>query len=305
MNQSLNFKHLYYFWVIAREGSLVKASELLDLAPQTLSSQLTKLEETVGSLLFRRENRRLVLTDLGQTTYRYADEMFRVAEELRSVLDAAPEERPIGLAVGVSASIHKLIAFHLLEPAFTLPRPVRLRCRTGGLDDLMRELKSLQLDVVLTDRLPDQEPGSHWYAHAVGTSSISLFASPETAERLRNDFPHSLEGQAFLANSVQAPYVHRLLQWFEEQGIRLNIWAEIDDSALIKVFGRQGLGVFAAPTLVQEEVCRQYQVDAIGEVAAVTESLYAITRSRITAHPSVAAICGQELMQQKASKKTD
>lgn len=264
MLQSLNFKHLYYFWVIAREGSLVRAAQLLNLAPQTLSSQLTALESSLDSLLFRRENRRLVLTDLG-------------------------------LTVGVAASIHKLIAYQLLEPALTLTRPVRLSCRSGRPSQLLQDLKAGQLDVVLTDREPDAGMDDHCYVHPLGQTSITLFATPDLAATLQTDFPHSLQGQAFLANAVKAPYVRQLMQWFDEQGIRLDIRAEIDDSALIKVFGHQGYGVFAAPTVIADEVCRQYQVAAVGEVAEVRDQLYAVSRSRRNSHPAVAAICGQSL----------
>lgn len=295
MLQSLNFKHLYYFWVIAREGSLARAAQLLNLAPQTLSSQLTALESSLDSLLFRRENRRLVLTDLGQTVYRYADDMFRIADELKTVLDTRPDERALGLTAGVAASIHKLIAYQLLEPALTLTRPVRLSCRSGRPSQLLQDLKAGQLDVVLTDREPDAGMDDHCYVHPLGQTSITLFATPDLAATLQTGFPHSLQGQAFLANAVKAPYVRQLMQWFDEQGIRLDIRAEIDDSALIKVFGHQGYGVFAAPTVIADEVCRQYQVAAVGEVAEVRDQLYAVSRSRRNSHPAVAAICGQSL----------
>ncbi|SDW26738.1 transcriptional activator NhaR [Marinobacter mobilis] len=308
MPGTLNYKHLYYFWVIAREGSLVRASELLDLAPQTLSSQLTALEESIGSLLFRREHRRLVLTDLGQTTFRYADEMFRVADELKSVLDSDPADRPLTLSVGVAASIHKLIAYQLLEPAIKLDRQVHISCHTGGLEALLRDLKSRRLDVVLSDRLPESNPENHWGIHTIGQSSISLFAIPELAAQLRDDFPQSMHNQAFLANAIRTPYAHQLMQWFHDQGIRLDVSVEIDDSALLKVFGRNGFGVFAAPTVIRDEVCRQYQVEMIGEVESVTDTLYAISRNQVQAHPAVEAICTQgasKASKANASKKTD
>ncbi|BES73621.1 transcriptional activator NhaR [Marinobacter nanhaiticus D15-8W] len=295
MLDTLNFRHLYYFWVIAHEGSLAQASERLDLAPQTLSGQLASLEQAVGGLLFRRESRRLFLTDLGRTVLGYADEMFSVADELCQVVQSAPEDRPLKLVVGVSASIHKLIAYHLIEPALTLDRDVQLTCRTARIEDLLRDLARQQLDVLLTDRVPLTDAGARWHLHELGQSGISLFAAPALAQRLTPGYPASLNGQPFLANALDAPYLHQLTRWFSEQGVRLKVRAEIDDSALIKVFGRQGQGVFAAPTLIADEVCRQYEVACLGHVEGVTDHLYAITRTRQSTHPAVEAICRQRI----------
>lgn len=295
MLDTLNFRHLYYFWVIAREGSMARASDRLDLAPQTLSGQLASLEEAVGGLLFRREHRRLVMTDLGQTVYGYANDMFAIADELCQVVRSAPTDRPLHLKVGVSASIHKLIAFHLVEPGLTLGRDVQLTCRTGRVEDLLRELNRQELDVLLTDRVPSSDGESGWHLHELGQSSISLFAAPDLAHRLVGEFPGSLNGQPFLANALDAPYLHQLTRWFSEKGVRVRLKAEIDDSALIKVFGRQGLGVFAAPTAVADEVCRQYNVVCIGAVDDVADRFFAMTRSRRTTHPAVEAICRQSI----------
>jgi LysR family transcriptional activator of nhaA len=214
---------------------------------------------------------------------------------LQQVIRSAPLDRPLRLSVGVSASIHKLIAFHLIEPALQLERDVQLSCRTGRVEDLLRDLNRQQLDVLLTDRVPASGSDRRWHLHELRHSSISLFAAPDLARQLAPGFPASLNGQPFLANALDAPYLHQLTRWFSEQGVRLRLKAEIDDSALIKVFGHQGLGVFAAPTLITEEVCRQYEVVCIGCVEEVTETLFAITRSRRSTHPAVEAICSQSM----------
>lgn len=288
----LNLRHLYYFWVISREGSIAKASELLDLAPQTLSGQLATFEESVGGQLFSRERRRLVLTELGQLVQSYANDIFALTGELSETLRLAPADRPLRLAAGVSASIHKLIAFQLLQPALKLNRRVNLDCRTGRAEDLLLSLKRKELDVVLTDRMPQTEAVTDRFAvHPLTSSTISLFAAPEMAGRLRDDFPASLNHQPLLANATDAPYFQKLMNWLTISNVRMDLVARVDDSALIKVFGREGLGVFAAPTAIKEEVCRQYQVEEIAPVKAVTDQLYAITRSRKVAHEGVRAIC--------------
>lgn len=278
--QDLNLRHLYYFWVIAREGSIARASEALDLTPQTLSGQLTTFESTLGSALFRRANRSLQLTDFGQTVFGYADDMFETAQGLTDVLRQPPEDRPLRLSVGIAASIHKLIAYHLTEPALTLDREVHLSVRSGNTPELLKRLAQRGLDVVLTDRQPRSEEASHFRSHRLASSTMSLFAAPELAARLSRDFPASLDREPFLATSLDAPYVNALMNWFSNQGIRVKVAAEVDDSALIKVFARQGFGYFAAPTAIREEVCSQYHVEHVASIAEVTETLFAITRAR-------------------------
>ncbi|ABC28548.1 Transcriptional regulator [Hahella chejuensis KCTC 2396] len=291
MPSSINFKHLYYFWVIAREGSLVAASRELNLAPQTLSGQLASLESQLGGLLFKRQGKQLVLTHLGHTALKYADEMFRVAEELKHVTSMITTQQAIKVSVGISASIHKLFAYRMLEPAMKLERQVDFSCQTGQVEYLVQELDHHRFDIVLADRLPTIQRSSsiHWYK--LEESTISLFAAPSLARDLRSRFPKSLHGQPFLAATLESPYFHQLMQWLNNQGIKPIVRAEIDDSALIKVFGAHGLGVFAAPTIVADEVCRQYQVESIGNIDVVMENLFAITRSRLSGNLAVEAIC--------------
>ncbi len=278
--QDLNFRHLYYFWTIAREGSIARASETLDLTPQTLSGQLATLESSLGGPLFRRANRSLTLTDLGHTVMAYADDMFQTAQALSDVLREPPEHRPLNLGVGISASIHKLIAYHLIKPALALSREVRLSCRTGNNHELLKKLHQRELDVVLTDREPDASQAGDVRTYRLASSSMSLFASSELTAQLSDNFPASLDHQPFLASSLDAPYVNALMNWFATKNLRVKVVAEVDDSALIKVFGREGIGYFAAPTAIRDEVCRQYQVDHLARIAEVRDNLYAVTRGR-------------------------
>ncbi|MBV0932712.1 LysR family transcriptional regulator [Marinobacterium weihaiense] len=301
MLNTLNFRHLYHFWVVAREGSMAKASRILDLAPQTLSSQVATLESEIGGLLFRREGRGLKLTELGQSVQAHADTIFEAAEALQQELQTPADERPLRLSVGISASIHKLIAWRLIEPALQLERRLNLSCETGRTPNLLDDLKRHDLDVVLTDRPPVLQPDSRLHLHDLGSSPMSLFAAPALAQSLRDGFPASLDGQPFLANAVAAPYVSQLMQWFADQGVSVSVRAQVDDSALIKVFGHHGMGVFAAPAVIADEVCRQYQVEMLGRVESVRDTLYAITRGPQPRHAAVQAICQGAL----TSKKSD
>ncbi|MCK7548317.1 LysR family transcriptional regulator [Marinobacter koreensis] len=287
----LNLRHLYYFWVISREGSIARASEVLELAPQTLSGQLATFESSVGGRLFLRERRKLILTDLGRLIRGYADDIFELTGELTDTLRLSESDRPITLYAGVSASIHKLFAYYLLQPAMALPRPMQLECRTGRTEDLILNLKRKELDVVLADRVPDIDTYGPFTVHPLAESSISLFAAPSIARALRGGFPGSLKGQPLLANATDAPYFTRLMNWLSLQGVRMRLVARVEDSALIKVFGRQGFGVFAAPSVIRDEVCRQYEVEEIGKIEEVQDEMFAITRGRKLAHEGVRAIC--------------
>lgn len=291
MSNRLNYRHLHYFWLIAREGSVVSASEQLDLAPQTLSGQIATLEQNLGLRLFRREGRQLALTDPGLQVFRYAEKIFSIGSQLEAFLgDEQSQQRP-SLAVGIVASIHKLFAYRTIQRALDAEPGLTLKCRTGRPEDLMQALRSNRLQVVLTDRVPEAARTDQWQLHSLERSPISLFAAPDLAARLQPDFPQSLHEAPYLANALDAPYHQQLMQRLQEQGIHLREVAEIDDSALIKVFGGQGLGLFAAPSVIRDEVCRQYQVDVVGEVAGVDDQLYAITRPGAFFHPGVSALC--------------
>lgn len=301
----INFRHLYYFWVIAREGGIQRASEVLDLTPQTLSGQLATLENELGGPLFLRRNRTLKLTDFGNEVYRYADDMFRIAESLTEMVRRPPENRPLSLSVGLSASIHKLIGYHLLEPALALSREVRLHCQTGDTHNLLERLARKELELILTDRQPGPGQAGTFLAHRLASSSISLFASAPLAESLRQGFPASLDGAPFLATSVEAPYFTELMNWFAGNQVRVRVVAEVDDSALIKVFGREGVGYFAAPTAIAEEVCRQYKVETVARIDDVQDVLYAVTRAGRIHHPAVEAIVQPRPDLQNGSKKAN
>lgn len=289
----MNYRHLNYFWVIAREGSVVRASQILDLTPQTLSGQLATLESNVGGALFRRERRKLILTELGKTVFQYANEMFTTAQALSDLLEQPPENRPLTLAAGISASIHKLIAYQLLEPALALNREVKLTCQTGSGSALLAQLSRRELDLVLTDRVPEANEARHFLTRQLASSAMSLYAAEPLAEQLTRQFPESLNNQPFLATSVDAPYFTSLMNWFSANRVKVRVAAEVDDSALIKVFGSKGLGYFAAPTSIHDEVCRQYQVVEVARIDEVRDTLYGVVRASGVPGPAVESIIGQ------------
>ena len=286
----LNYSHLHYFWVVAREGSIAKAAQTLHLTPQTISSQLKLLDEAVGQPLFNRVGRRLVLSDMGHMVFEYADEIFSVGAELATVVRGNQVNAPRTLSVGIVSSLPKLIAERIIEPAISAAPPVRIRCHEASLEQLLSELAIHKLDLVLSDQpLPDNMGLKAWH-HRLGDSGMSFFAKSDLARRYRRRFPASLHGAPMLLPSPHSALRRRLDDWFEAQEIAPHIVGEFDDSALLKAFGEAGAGLFVAPTVIEKEIRRMYRTSVIGRTDAINERYYAISPERRLRHPSVVLI---------------
>ncbi len=289
----LNYKHLYYFWVIASEGSIARAAERLFLTPQTLSGQLARLEEAVGDKLFRRAGRRMQRTELGEVVFRYADEMFRLGAELTDVVRGRLPEGGRVLRVAIADVVPKRIAFRILRPALELAPPVRLQCYEGKLEELLMELSRHRVDLVLSDSPAPPSAALRVYNHVLGASATGFFAVPSLAARLRRGFPASLGGAPVLLPTPNTSLRRALELWFDREGLRPDVKAEVEDAALLKVFGASGLGAFPAPALLEAELGAQYGVKLVGQTDAVTERFYAISAERRIRHPAVVAITGE------------
>jgi LysR family transcriptional activator of nhaA len=287
----LNYHHLLYFWQVAREGSLARASAKLLLAPSTVSKQIHQLEDALGHPLFAKSGRRLVLTDSGRVTLRYAEEIFSLGRELQSTLQERPVGRPMRLSVGVADVVPKLIAHRVLESARTTGSPVRLVCREDKPDKLLAELALLNLDVILTDAPVAPQANAKAFSHLLGEYGVTIFGRPAAAARLRAGFPRSLDGVPMLLPTENTMLRRTLDLWLDASGLRPDIVGEFEDSALLMVFGQRGVGLFPAPSPIAREVERQYKVEAVGIVPGVRERLYAISMQRSIDHPAVAAIC--------------
>lgn len=286
----INYKHLHYFWVVARQGGIARASESLHLTPQTISGQINMLEEKLGQPLFSKAGRNLELTETGRLVLSYADEIFSLGGELEEAVHNLPAERPMVFKVGVADVVPKTIAYRLLAPAMKLPDQVRIVCKENNLESLLGELALHRVDMVIADGPIPPGINVRGYNHALGECGISFLAVPELAKTLRKNFPQSLEGAPLLLpseiNMVQA----RLLKWLDGLRVHPRIVGEFDDSALMKVFGQAGTGIFISPTPIAAEVAQQYGVQVIGETEEVREQFYAISVERKISHPAVAAI---------------
>ncbi len=286
----LNYHHLLYFWVVAREGSVAKACQQLHLAQPTISGQIRALEKSLKTALFKRSGRNLVLTETGRTVYRYADEIFSLGRELQDTLKSRPTGRAVRVVVGVSDALPKLIVHRLLEPALRLPDEVHVTCLDGEPDRLLAQLALHELDLVLSDSPANPRLGFRAFNHLLGECGVTFFGTEELARQYRKGFPESLNGAPFLMPSGNAALRRLLDQWFDTLGIRPRIRGEFADSALLKAFGQFGDGLFAAPTAVEVDVKRMYHVAVVGREDTLRERFYAVSVEKRLKHPAVVAI---------------
>ena len=286
----LNYHHLLYFWTVAREGTIARAGEKLRLGQPAISTQLRLLEASLGEKLFRKAGRKLELTETGHMVYRYADEIFSLGREMLDTVKGRPTGQPLRFVVGIVDVVPKLIAMRLLEPALQLPEPLRLICREDSFERLLSELALHNLDLVLSDAPVTGAMNFRAYNHLLGESTVGVFGTKELARKYRRRFPQSLDAAPFLIQGHTSLMRRSLESWFDSNGLRPLIRAEIEDSALLKVFGQAGEGLFAAPFVIKDEICRQYEVEFVGEISSIRERFYAISAERRLKHPAVVAI---------------
>lgn len=288
--ERINYQHLYYFWMVAKQGSVTAACEILHLAQPTVSGQLAVFEQAVGAKLLRREGRKLVVTDTGRAVFHYAEEIFALGREMGHMLKGRTTERGLRLNIGVSDAMPKLIAYRLMAPVLKLSEPAQIHCVEDKTERLLTEIGLHSIDMMLSDVPATPASGTRIFNHFLGESAVAVFAAPALAARYRDDFPRCLNGAPFLLPTTNTALRRSLDQWFDSQQISPAIQAEVEDSALLKTFGAAGAGLFFSPQAVSSEIQRQYGTEMLGLAEGVYERFYAITAQRRLKHPLVAAI---------------
>jgi len=286
----LNFHHLHYFWSTVKEGGVGKASLALNVTQPTISKQLRLLEEQLGEPLFDRASGRMVLTDAGRLAFEYADEIFSLGSEFLENMSGLGAGRPRWVRAGMSDVLPKLICHKILAPVLEDPDETRLICEAGVSEELLAELSIQRLDLVLTDAPISGAAKVKAFNHVLGESAVSFFATTGVAAKLSGKFPKCLKNAPFLAPTDNTLLRRTLERWFNGLGFRPRIIAEFHDSALMKVFGREGAGVFVGPAVIEQEICREFGAVSIGRTADVRETVYASTGERKVKHPVVAKI---------------
>lgn len=287
--QTLNHHHLFHFWAVVREGGVTRASEKLNVSQPTISGQLRELEQALGEKLLARSGRTVVLTDIGRTVYRYADEMLNLDRELLEAVKGRPT-RPGRLVVGVGMVVPKLVVYRMLEPALRLPEPIQLDCVHARPERLLAELAIYSLDVVLADAPAPPAVKVRAYTHLLGECGVSVFGTDSLVAAHRKGFPRSLDGAPFLLPSEDSALRLSLEEWFRKLGVRPRVVGTFEDSALLDAFGQAGAGLFAMPAAIEAEVRRQYRVRVVGRLPSVRQRFYAITVERKLRNPAVVAI---------------
>lgn len=288
-NTGMNFRHLYYFWVVAKEGGVTRAAERLGLAVQTISTQITLLEQAIGKSLFSQQGRRLVLNESGRLALAYADQIFLLGEQMQEALGEADSSKT-RLTVGISDSLPKLIAFRLLEATMHLARPVRLVCYEDQFEALLADLALHKLDVVLTDRAVRSGTTLRVFSHQLFESETMVVGAPALADIYTPGFPGNLSGAPFLLPTRNNALRGRIDEWFEQHDVRPDVVGEFEDNALLNTFGRRGLGLFFSPAALASDIAEQFGAVLIGKVPQVREQFYAISNERKIKHPAVEAI---------------
>jgi LysR family transcriptional regulator, transcriptional activator of nhaA len=286
----LNYHHLLYFWTVAREGTIAKASQVLLLAQPTISEQVRNLEESLGVRLFQKQGRNLVLTDAGRVAFEYADEIFSRGREMSDVLRGRTVGRAARFTVGIADVVPKLIVYRLILPALKLSDPIRLVCREGKPDKLLSQLAIHEVDLVISDSPLDPSIRIRAFSHLLGQSGLSFFAHPRLAKRFKARFPKCLDGMPFLMPADNTDLRRSLEHWLDTQGVRPVVVGEFEDSALASVFSEAAVGAFVAPTPTEAQVKKQYGLSLLGRTRDIVERFYAISLDRRIKHPAVIAI---------------
>ena len=286
----INFHHLRYFWMVAREGGLRQAAEKLHISPPSISAQIRELEESLGEKLFRRAGRANVLTEAGQIALRYADEIFGLGRELAAAIKQQPTAKALRLHVGVADSFPKLMTQQILQPVFAMPQAVHVICREGKVIDLLGQLAAHRLDVVLSDEPATGGLKMRVFNHPLGECGVTFCAGPRLANALRKGFPRSLHQAPALLPADGTGMRRSVEQWFQSLGITPRVLTEFDDAALMKVMASDGRGFIPVPTLVAQEAVDRFSLRIIGATEKCREQFFAITADRRIHHPAVAVI---------------
>ena len=301
---TLNYHHLLYFWTIAKEGSLRMASEVLHVSQPSISTQLKQLEESLGTPLFTRTTRRLVLTDTGRTVLEYAEEIFSLGRELLTAVHQEPGQRPLRLHVGVADSVPKIIVRQQLTPVFQIGRSVHVIAREGSLVELITQLAGHKLDIVLADEPSTSALRVKTFNQRVSTSDVVICAAPALAKSLMKNFPRSLDGAPAVLPATEMGLRRQLEQWFVSNGVQPRVIAEVEDTALLMDLGAHGLGFVPVYSAVLRELSRAFRLQPIGTANGLRMEVFAITAHRRLRHPGVVAMTASaEERTQDAAKR--
>ena len=286
-----NYHHLYYFWIVAREGGISHASDVLNISPSTISAQISQLEEALQVKLFRKVGRNIRMTDVGQTAFRYAGQIFGLGREMTHALKGWDTEGPFSFQIGIADAVPKAVATKLLQPALTVSPTIRLTCREGRPEILLAELALHHLDLILLDAPADPGSTVRAFSRLLQECAIAIFGTPELVRQHSHGFPESLEGAPVLLPTPDSSLRRSVGRWLEIRELQPRVVGEFEDGALMKAFGQIGAGLFPAPVTIADDLKRQDGVECLGSLEGTLARYYAVTVERQLEHPATQAIC--------------
>ena len=290
----LNYNHLYYFWMVCKQGSVTKAADALFLTPQTVTGQIKALEERMKGKLTKRNGRTVEPTELGQLVFKYADRMFGLSYEMLDIINYSQQSN-ILFEVGVADALSKRLVSKILMTTVPEDNRIHLRCYESTHELLLERLSQHKLDMILSDCPVDSTQSPGLYSKKLGESSMSFFASSEI-ENVR--FPEILEQKKLLIPASRTAMGRKVIQWFDRQGIQPNVLGEFDDVALMKAFARYHDDViFLAPSVYMSKIEDNRNLQLIGHVDGLKEEYYVIFAERMIQHPAVKNVCDADFSQ--------
>ena len=292
MTNTYNYRHLYYFWVVAKEGSMSKAAERLDMAIQTISAQVHELEKSLGYLLFKPAGRGITLTESGFAALEIADQIFSIGEKLPEAVRDAAKSPKTKITIGVSDGLPKLVTRQLLEPILT-HKDVQLIAHEGEFDDLLANLALHRLDIVLADRPAPSNKNLNVYSEELTKTEIAWYAPKQLLKKIKGKFPECIKELPILLPTSHSTVRPLIDQWLRKHDITPNIVGEFEDSALLKTFAASGLGIFPAGKLIEKDLKDTYGIELLGVCDDIHEYFYAIRSEKKIQHPLVQAIIKQ------------
>ncbi len=291
MSQTFNYRHLYYFWIVAKEGGMARAAERLDMALPTISTQVRELEKSLGVSLLKAQGRNLVLTEAGVAAMHEADQIFSLGEGLADRVREVVSGSSVRFNVGISDGIAKLAVHRMLAPVLGEPK-LRLLCHEGEFEQLLAELALHKLDAVLSDRAAPAKSEMRITSQLLASSPLAWYAPKNWSDAARSNYPHSLAEVPLLLPTHHSAVRLRIDHWFERERIKPLIAGEFEDSALLMTFGVAGMGVFPAAESINDELLETHKLENIATCTEVQEEFHLIYTARKVLHPLLLKLLG-------------
>ena len=276
--RNLNFHHLYYFWVVAKEGHLTRAAKQLHVSQSALSSQIRQLQDQLGHELFSREGRSLRLTEVGHVVLEYAESIFNLGSELLALTESGELQSLQRLRIGSVATLSRNFLENFLRPVLGEAK-VKLSISCASLEELLEQLKVHKLDLILSNRAIAADSTSQWRCQQIAQQSVSIVGpAGNQAEGFR--FPDDLGEMPLLLPGPSSDIRRQFDLLCDQLGVEVDPYAEVEDMATLRLMARDAGGLAVLPEVVVQDELQSGKLQKYCVLDAVVERFYAITAKR-------------------------